>query len=579
MRERTTYRFGPFCLDAGSGELRRHDDPVKLPPQPFKVLEMLVRRGGEVVTRTEIRDQIWHGDTFVDFDQSLNFCVRQIREALGDAADSPTYVETLPRRGYRFLTPVESSEPARTAAPTRLIVLPFRMLRPDADTEFLAFSLPDAVASSLSGLESLVVRSSLAASRFGGESVDLRAVAADADVDVIVTGTLLRAGSEIRVTTQLTEAPAGTLLWSHTAQVAFGDVFRVQDELARRIVESLALPLSSRERRMLRSDVPASTKAYELFLRGNQLSVDAKQWSVARDLYERSVADDPGYAPAWARLGRMRHVMAKYLEAGPDTATGGAEEAFRRALELNPDLPIAHKLYAQFEVDQGRARDAMVRLAARARSADPELFAGLVSTCRYCGLLDASLAAEVQARRLEPAIKTSVTHTWFVREDYERVVRSRFQEYPYIISLSMDALGRKEEAIDTLREHEKTTWTRLRDFMVTARTLLEGKVDDSLAAVNRILASGFSDPEALFYLARHLSRLEQTGQALEVFERVVGGGYFCYPMMARDPWLDPLRRKPAFRKLLGRAEQQHQEAVTAFDKVSGGTLRGTYFGE
>jgi DNA-binding winged helix-turn-helix (wHTH) protein len=135
MRGRTTYRFGPFCLDAGSRELRRHDDPITLPPQPFKVLELLVRRGGEIVTRTEIRDQIWHGDTFVDFDQSLNFCVRQIREALGDDAESPKYVETLPRRGYRFLTPVESPEPAPTAAPTRLIVLPFRMLRPDADTD------------------------------------------------------------------------------------------------------------------------------------------------------------------------------------------------------------------------------------------------------------------------------------------------------------------------------------------------------------------------------------------------------------------------------------------------------------
>src|SRR5262249_43242616 len=156
----------------------------------------------------------------------------------------------------------------------------------------------------------------------------------------------------------------------------------VQDELTQRIVESLSLPLSSRERRMLRSDVPASKKAYELFLRGNQLSVDAKQWSVARDLYERAVADDPEYAPAWARLGRIRHVMAKYLEAGPDTAMGGAEEAFRRALKFNPDLSMAHKLYAQFEVDQGRGRDAMIRLAGRARCADPELFAGLVSTCR-----------------------------------------------------------------------------------------------------------------------------------------------------------------------------------------------------
>ena len=129
-------RFGPFELHAESGELRQHGDLVKLPPQPFKVLEVLVRRGGEVVTRNEIREQVWCGDTFVDFDQGLNFCIRQIREALGDTADSPRYIETLPRRGYRFVAPVAVAGGGRAESLTRLIVLPFRMLRPDTDTIF-----------------------------------------------------------------------------------------------------------------------------------------------------------------------------------------------------------------------------------------------------------------------------------------------------------------------------------------------------------------------------------------------------------------------------------------------------------
>src|SRR5262245_19304180 len=216
-------RFGAFELHPGSGELRRHGDPVKLPPQPFKVLEALVRRGGEVVTREEIRERVWHGDTFVDFDQGLNFCIRQIREALGDNADSPQFIETLPRRGYRFVAPVESADIGRHGSPTRLIVLPFRMLRPDADTDFLAFSLPDALTSSLYGLESLVVRSSLAASRFGGDGLDPRKIGVEADVDVIVAGTLLRTGDGIRVSCQLTDAAAGTLLWSHATEVLVGN--------------------------------------------------------------------------------------------------------------------------------------------------------------------------------------------------------------------------------------------------------------------------------------------------------------------------------------------------------------------
>src|SRR5258708_4474662 len=205
-------RFDVFELDPGSGELRRHGDRIKLPPQPFRVLELLVRRSGQVLTRDEIREHVWCGDTFVDFEQGLNFCIRQIREAVGDTAASPRFIETLPRRGYRFLLPVERSAPVEPTAVTRLIVLPFRMLRPDPETDFLAFSLPDALTTSLSGLKSLVVRSSLAASRFSGGAQDLKTIAVEADVDLIVTGTLLSAGEEIRATAQLTDAASGTLV-------------------------------------------------------------------------------------------------------------------------------------------------------------------------------------------------------------------------------------------------------------------------------------------------------------------------------------------------------------------------------
>src|SRR5215831_13495366 len=126
MSDRTVLRFGAFELDSASGELRRGGDPIKLPPQPFKVLELLVRRSGDVVTREEIRAHVWCDDTIVDFEQGLNFCVRRIREALGDTADAPRFVETLPRRGYRFVMPVADPEPPGASRVTRLIVLPFR---------------------------------------------------------------------------------------------------------------------------------------------------------------------------------------------------------------------------------------------------------------------------------------------------------------------------------------------------------------------------------------------------------------------------------------------------------------------
>jgi DNA-binding winged helix-turn-helix (wHTH) protein len=570
----TTVRFGRFELDAKREELRKDGEIIKLPPQPFKVLLSLAMRSGEMVTRGEIRQEIWRDDTFVDFDQALNFCIRQIREALEDDADAPRYIETLRSRGYRFLPPVETAMAGAPARATRLIVLPFRMLRPDAETDFLAFSLPDAITVSLSGLQSLIVRSSVAASRFRGDLPDPKQLAEEADVDAVVTGSLIRVGDQLRVSTQLTAVPAGTLLWSQTSQTSVGELFQLQDELTHRIVDSLAIPLTASDRGLLVRNVPSSERAYDYYLRGNQLSHDRKQWAAARDLYLRAVADDPQYAPAWARLGRMHHVMGKYIGTSVDDSLGRSEAAFRRALEINPELPIAHKLYAQLEVDLGRAPAAMVRLLERAGSADSEIFAGLVSACRYCGLLEASLAADAKARSLEPRIRTSVPHTWFQMGDYERVATRRIDETFYIGSIAFASVGRTAEAIAAVAELEPKSPPRARDILMAARTLLEGRMAESLAAVRRVAATDFRDPEGLFYLARHLAHLKEKDAAVQLFQRVVRGGFCCYPAVARDPWLDSIRGLPEFAKLLRDARTKHREAEAAFERAKGDVTLG-----
>ena len=577
MSDAGVLRFGAFELDPAGQQLRQNGDLVKLPPQPLKVLLLLAQRGGEVVTRSEIRDHVWAGDTFVDFEQGLNFCIRQIREALGDHAVAPRYVETIPRRGYRLLAPVTAGLRGVPEAPkriTRLIVLPFRLLRSDPDTDFLAFSLPDALTASLNCLKSLVVRSSMTAARFVGDMADPKRVAAETDVDMIVTGTLLRAGDAVRVTAQLTDASTGTLVWSDMAQADFGDVFRLQDDLTQRIVASLALPLTKRDAEQLHHDVPATAKAYEYFLRGNQLSYDPKQYGVARDLYQRAVDEDPKFAPAWARLGRIHHVMAKYVETGGSEGFDRAETAFRRALALNPNLPIAHKLYAQLEVDLGRAKDAMARLIERRNTSDPEVLAGLVSTCRYCGLLDESATAHARAVELEPRIRTSVPHTWFLQHDYDRVLTTRMADYPYIFAVSLAELGRTSEALPALRELEETMKTRVPGFVIACRLLLEGKHADSVGAIHRVIASGFRDPEGLYYAARHLAHLREIDPSLDLLTRVVDGGFFCYPAMETDRWLDPLRKKSRFGKLLQKASEQHEAAKILATRLFNTRLSG-----
>src|SRR5437870_35150 len=258
-------------------------------------------------------------------------------------------------------------------APTRLVVLPFRVLRPDPETDFLAFSLPDAIATSLSRIGSLIVRSSATAARFVGESPDLKALAAEADVDRVVMGTLLRSGDQLRAAAQLVDAPAGTLLTAHTVQSSLGDLFRLQDDIARRVVEALALPLAGAGPSP-RPDAPHNARAYELYLRANELARAYDQLPLARDLYQRCLELDPSFAPAWAHLGRCHRVIGKFIDDAADNYPR-AEEAFRRALDLNPRLSVAHKFYAQLEADLGQSQAALVRLLGQAerRGNDPEL--------------------------------------------------------------------------------------------------------------------------------------------------------------------------------------------------------------
>ena len=311
----------------------------------------------------------------------------------------------------------DSGEVARAVPVRRLLVLPFCVLRPDPDIDFLAFSLSDDLTTTLSERESLVVRSSITAARFAGEQPDLEAIATEANVDVVFTGTLLRAGDQLRVNSQLVEVPAGTVLWSQPSQVPLGDIFTLQDGLTERIVASLSTPLGTR---VLQTPAPtprkapASPRAYEYYLRANELAQQSSNWSVAKDLYLQCLEEDPEYAPAWARLGRIYRMIAVYTGKNPEEHYERAHEAFTRALEIDPDLSLAHNLYTNNEVEIGKAEDALVRLLnrAQAHATDPELFAGLVQACRYTGLLDASAAAHQRARQLDPAIPTAVAHTY-----------------------------------------------------------------------------------------------------------------------------------------------------------------------
>ena len=466
---------------------------------------------------------------------------------------------------------------------TRLVVLPFRSLRPDEETDFLVFSLPDAITTSLSGIGSLIVRSSATAAKFARETPDFKALAAEADVDRVVTGTILRSGDQLRVVAQLLEAPGGTVLASHTVQSPLGDLFGLQDDIARRLVDALSLPLGAGTPLPSPSpDAAPNARAYEFYLRGNEIGRTYDGLPKARELYEQCVLLDPTFAPAWARLGRCHRVIGKYIHSTPDSDQR-AEECFRHALELNPRLTIAHKLYANLEAEIGRGEHALVRLLSEAtrHGNDPELFAGLVHVTRYCGLYEESVAADAEARRLDPNVATSIEQTLLMMGDVDRILSIRPVETiagadDGIRVIALGFAGRLDEAREALgRMHARARVPAFESWMAYLGAWLDRRVPDVLQGpANVRLLKIFEDPEAIFQGGWFFCDIGEHEQGMASLERAVSRGYFAAPTLAKQSQFDAIRSTPAFQSLLADAEAGRQRALSAFRQAGGDKLLG-----
>jgi tetratricopeptide (TPR) repeat protein len=406
-------------------------------------------------------------------------------------------------------------------------------------------------------------------------------LATDADVDRVVTGTLLRSGDQLRVVAQLVEAPGGAVVTSETVQAPLGDLFQLQDDITRRVVAALSLPLGGATPSPS-PDVPQNPRAYELYLRANEMGRTYDNLLPARDLYERCVALDPGFAPAWARLGRCHRVVGKYIRVTPGSEAA-AEDAYRRALEINPRLTIAHKLYAALEADTGKSVRAIARLVGEAtrHGNDAELFAGLVHACRYCGLLEESITSAAEAKRLDPNIETSVAQTLLLTGDLDRLLAisvpgaaTGADDVFGVIGLGL--AGRRDEA----RERLSTVTGRphlplFRIWMAHVRSWLDQRPNDMMAGIEELSALAvFEDPESQFNEGWLFCDVGQFERGLPYLERAIDRGYFPVATLTRSPQFDGLRDHPTFQSLVNDAVAGRDRALAAFKQAGGDRLFG-----
>ncbi len=396
MDDRRVVRFGVFEVDLRAGELRKLGMKIRLQQQPFRVLALLLEHAGDVVTREELRQAIWPAGTFVEFNLGVDAAIHRLRSALDDSAESPRFVETLPRRGYRFIAPVEevlasiatAAPPpppqtvpvrknwrltwivglaavvvlalalasatvrdrvlGRAAAPRihSLALLPFDNLSGDSAQAYFADGMTEALVTRLGQTEGLRVISHTSVMHYKGTRKTLPEIAQELNVDAVVEGAVLRAGNRVRVTAQLVEASTDQHLWAQTYERDPQDVLSLQDEIAGAIANEVQIRLSaSRSSPLPRTRArPVNPEAYELYLRGRAEWNGRTEQGLRRSIeyYQQAIEKDSSYAAAWAGLSDAYASLGQFNFLPRTVTLPKAKAAALRAIQLDEALSEAH---------------------------------------------------------------------------------------------------------------------------------------------------------------------------------------------------------------------------------------------
>ena len=346
-------RFGEFELDTASGELRRRGRPIRLAPQTSRLLGALIERAGELVPRGELQRLLWGEGTFVDFDAGLNFCLRRLRAALGDEARAPRFIETVPRRGYRFVAAV--TRPNRRLR--TLAVLPFQNLGGDAAEEYFADGVTDGLITELGKIASLRVISRQSVLQLKGSQLGLEEIARRLRADVFVEGTVLHAGDRLRVTAQLVEPNPERHLWAESFEDSSGAIFGLVGRAARAVASAAQGALSPNDDARLATCAPAlgnapTREAETEFLKarfhlGKWSGTEIEQGIAC---LERAIDADPEHAPSHAALSNCLFLLGYWGHLPWQVAYARAEQAARRALAIDASLSLAHVALAWLQL-------------------------------------------------------------------------------------------------------------------------------------------------------------------------------------------------------------------------------------
>ncbi len=469
--------------------------------------------------------------------------------------------------------------------PRSLAVLPFRNVKQDPQTEFLGFSLADAVIGKLGYLRALTVRPSSSVERYRENRGDLQKIATDLKVDLLLTGNFIKDGEDLRITTELIDVRPDTILWQDTLTVKYDRLLTVQDRVAELIIKGLELRLSPVEAARFKSEPPVNSLAYEYFLRGVDL-YSIGNFRLAVTMLEKSATLSPDYAPTWAHLGRA-YTTSGSLQFGGQTNYGKAQAAYEKAMALDPGYPAPRIYMANLFTDTGRVEQAvpLLKVALQNSPNNAEAHWELGYAYRFGGMLKESVQECELARQLDPEVKinSSAFNTYLYLGEYDKFLQSLpVNDSSYLLFYRGFA------------EYYKHNWKEAaqnfnRAFEL-APNLLPAQVGKALergvahrngegfkllqGTEQKIDESGVKDAESIYKVAQAYAVLGDRSAALRLLQRSIEGGFFCYFYLAHDPLLKTLNGQPEFDNLLTEARQRQEQFRERFGERAGQSRLG-----
>ena len=574
-------RFGNFEVDLAAGQLHKRGARIGLRDQSFQVLALLLERPGEVVTREQLQHRLWPADVFVDFENNLNTAVARLREALGDSAEKPRFIETLPKHGYRFIAPLSEhpSSDERTLVPAiRLVVLPFLNLSGDPAQEYFSDAMTDEIITELAGLApaALSVIARTTAMRYKGSHKDVARIAHELSVEYVVEGGVRRIQDGIALNVQLVRASNQTHVFARRYQAELRDIFKVESSVARDIaahIENLQTVAAFRMTQAVdasgRRTPTQNLAAYDEYLRGRSHLVRAtpEGFAKARQHFAEAVSRDPGFALAYDGLAEIYWYLGYFGFMLPRDAFSAGVLYAIRALEINGALGETHALLGLYHKQLAYDWPEVQREMARALELSPT--SPIVRERYAFNVLMPHARLEEAAAELELALvwdpqsvsaRSHLGAVLLLWRRYDRVMEQarrilELEPSAYWGHALMASCYRDQRVFDkAIPAYRKAVqlsggassmlgWLGL-------SLALGGQVDEARAMLGRLherAATGYVPPTSFAWI--HLG-LGETEPAFEWLDRAVEDrDQFIMPI--KSYWFfDPIRSDPRFAALL-----------------------------